>query len=122
MKKKFYILIATVLLIHLSIASTVSAKDTVDATNWEDNLITCTGIGRPPSNAFSHSYARIYARQAATLDAYLLMAECLLYTGDYKINFNTEMAYKFSKVCKIKNIKYNTDGSVEVTLQMPLFY
>lgn len=129
MKIKLYIFITFVSLTLLSIAPTASAS--TNDVIYNDGIITVTGLGCAPPRAFSRPYAMIYARQAATLDAYRLLAEYLYknptqettvatwYKGMIidKTTFNTEAVHRLIKHIKITSIKYYHDGGVEVTIQ-----
>lgn len=76
-----------------------------------------TGKGYPPKKEISEMRKRLLARRAAVVDAYRLLADKLGVVSDYVIGGS---GYKqtrgFIKAAEIKDVRYFSDGKVEVDL------
>lgn len=98
--------------------------------NWSEGYIEAVGIGAPPERYFGKPQARPMALRAAKVDAYRNLLEATKgvrvdsttvvkdFTVDSDvINAQVEGVVKGAKVM---NQEYLSDGTVEVTLRMPL--
>jgi hypothetical protein len=119
----------------LSMAQTFGASDAVEATgsgtiNWTTGEVYATGIGPVQESATSPSQNRAMALQVARLDAFRKLLEVVkgvqvdsnttvqnfMVTSDI-IRSRVEGVVKGFRIVKTQ---YQSDGSVEVTIAMPL--
>jgi hypothetical protein len=100
------------------------------AVNWTDGYVEAVGIGAPPTNAMGKPQARPMALRAAQVDAYRNMLETLngvrvnsaTTIRDFVVEsdvINTQVQ-GFVKGAKVTKQEYLSDGTVEVTVRMPL--
>ncbi|MBN1380313.1 MAG: hypothetical protein JXA41_01435 [Deltaproteobacteria bacterium] len=98
--------------------------------NWSEGYIEAVGIGAPPERAFGKPQARPMALRAATLDAYRKLLEV---TKGVRIDASTTVrdftvesdvintqVNGLIKGAKEVHKEYLSDGTVEVTIRMPL--
>ncbi len=128
MKTKFGLL--GMLLTALLILTGIRAEAAPTNVNWNQNVITVTGIGVPPRNSVSAAQARAMARRAAMADAYRQLAEIVegvnidaettvvQAMADDRIYLKVQGVIKGAQIIE-ENIA--PDGGYEVTMQMPLF-
>ncbi len=111
------------------------AQDVVDefpkgSINWSKGIVTAIGSGVPPSGAGNMAQARLLAERAAVSDARRNLLEIV---GEVRVDavstVGTLMAKKDIVVTKVNGIvkgsivterRYLDDGSVEVTVEMPI--
>ncbi len=99
--------------------------------NWSEGYVEATGIGTPPDKYIGKPQARPLALRAARVDAYRNLLEATkgvrvdsaTLVKDYTvesdvINVQVEGLVKGAKVV---NQEYLSDGTVEVTVRMPIY-
>jgi hypothetical protein len=114
-------------IIQSKVAEQVGDKGVV---NYEEGYIEAVGIGAPPEKYYGKPNARPMALRAAQVDAYRNLLEV---TKGVQINSQTTVkdfvtesdvinasVEGLIKGAKIMNKEYLSDGTVEVTLRMPL--
>jgi hypothetical protein len=98
--------------------------------NWSEGYIEAVGIGAPPDRYIGRSQARPMALRAAKIDAYRNLLEV---TKGVRVD-STTVVKDFTvesdvinasveglvKGAKVENQEYLSDGTVEVTLRMPI--
>lgn len=111
------------------------AQDVIDefpkgSINWSKGIVTAIGSGVPPSGAGNMAQARLLAERAAVSDARRNLLEIV---GEVRVDavstVGTLMAKRDIVVTKVNGIvkgsivterRYLDDGSVEVTVEMPI--
>ena len=98
--------------------------------NWTAGYVEATGIGAPPEKFYGKPQARPAALRAATVDAYRNLLEVVrgvrvdasTEVKDYTVASDTVRAQVEGLVKGAMTIKrdYMSDGTVEITLRMPL--
>ena len=104
--------------------------DAASTTDWNTNVITVTGTGLPPRGAVG-AQARVWAKRAAIADAQRQLAEAI---DGVQVDAETtvEQLTLASDIirtkisAKVKGARvvaenFNSDGTYEVTMQMPMF-
>lgn len=80
-----------------------------------------TGIGLPPQRDVSQVQKRLLAKRAATVNAYKKMATALNGISGYLVDGSGVISNSgYIKGAQISNIRYFTDGKVEVDLVFPI--
>ncbi|HVO67453.1 MAG TPA: hypothetical protein VMT12_13335 [Syntrophales bacterium] len=98
--------------------------------NWAEGYIEATGIGAPPERYIGKPPARPMALRAARVDAYRNLLEATkgvrvdssTLVKDYTVEsdaINTQVE-GLVKGAKVVNQEYMSDGTVEVTMRMPI--
>ena len=105
----------------------VGDKGTID---WVEQKVTATGIGAPPEKYYGKPVARPMAKRAATMDARRNLLEVVKGVHiDSTTTVNNFMVEDDTIVAKVQGIiknstvddtQYMSDGTVEVTVSMPL--
>ena len=101
------------------------------ATDWNSNVVTATGYGVAPPNVGNPAQARILARIAAKADAQRQLAEAVsgvqvdsTTTVEQMVvvsdTINTKVQATI-KGARIVSEGFNSDGSYEVTMEVPIF-
>ncbi|MDO8446892.1 MAG: hypothetical protein Q7T53_12490 [Deltaproteobacteria bacterium] len=111
------------------------AQDVIDefpkgSINWSKGIVTAIGSGVPPSGAGNMAQARLLAERAAISDARRNLLEIV---GEVRVDavstVGTLMAKRDIVVTKVNGIvkgsivterRYLDDGSIEVTVEMPI--
>lgn len=140
MKKRPSIIIAIIAGLYLLVAVTnlcaqqgsqfVEMMGTSGSINWTSGVIEAVGIGAPPERFYGKPQARPMAIRAAQMDAYRKLLEI---TGGVRVdsmtlvkNYTVQSDLIKSQVsgivkgASIVKTDYLSDGTVEVTLRMPL--
>lgn len=117
------------------IANICLAQDVIDefpkgSINWSKGIVTAIGSGVPPSGAGNMAQARLLAERAAVSDARRNLLEIV---GEVRVDAATTVGTLMAKrdivVTKVNGIvkgsvvterRYLDDGSVEVTVEMPI--
>ena len=99
--------------------------------NWSAGYIEAVGIGAPPANAIGKPQARPMALRAAELDAKRNLLEITkgvridstTVVKDYTVESDiiNSQVEGFIKGAQVVNRDYMSDGTVEVTVRMPIF-
>ena len=99
--------------------------------NWSAGYIEAVGIGAPPANAIGKPQARPLALRAAELDAKRNLLEITkgmridstTVVKDYTVESDiiNSQVEGFIKGAQVVNRDYMSDGTVEVTVRMPIF-
>jgi hypothetical protein len=98
--------------------------------NWTSGLLTAVGIGAPPERFYGKPQARPMAMRAAQVDAYRKLLEvangvrvdATTMVRDYAVESDVVRTQVEGMVrgARIVKTDYLSDGTVEVTVQMPL--
>jgi hypothetical protein len=98
--------------------------------NWTNGLLTAVGIGAPPERFYGKPQARPMAMRAAQVDAYRKLLEvangvrvdATTMVRDYAVENDVVRTQVEGMVrgARIVKTDYLSDGTVEVTVQMPL--
>lgn len=123
-------LIVLILFINNTFAQDVIDEFPMGSINWSKGIVTATGSGVPPSDAGNMAQARLLAERAAVSDARRNLLEIV---GEVRVDavstVGTLMAKKDVVMTRVSGIvkgsivtqrRYLDDGSVEVTVEMPV--
>ncbi len=127
-QKGILALIVSLFVMILFSFGTVFAADGI---NWEENVITVTGMGVAPARTVNPAQARMMARRAAVVDGYRQLAESIKgvnvdaeSTVENMMLVNDVVKTKVSAMIKGARVISEKDvpgGGYEVTMQVPLF-
>lgn len=123
-------LIVLILFINNTFAQDVIDEFPMGSINWSRGIVTATGSGVPPSDAGNMAQARLLAERAAVSDARRNLLEIV---GEVRVDavstVGALMAKKDVVMTRVSGIvkgstvtqrRYLDDGSVEVTVEMPV--